>query len=158
MFLVHQASVLLIVLTELVKNLVCYSFLPAFSKTHTLPRSISSMGDDGDIFSLGGELLVLEGALLPLPVFICWLSLLVCCSSRDWTLLLPSALQRKQDLTVYLLNTSFKEIYHEINYKSIWIGTQKLYYLVFLTAMLLLSFSRRYSPVSWLTMRIHSFI
>lgn len=124
----------------------------------TLPRSISSIGDDGDIFSLGGELLVLDGALLPLPVFICWLSLLVCCSSRDWILLLPSALQGKENMTVYILKLSFKGIYHEINDKSIWLWTQKCYYLVFLTAMLLLSFSRRYSPVSWLTMRIHSFI
>lgn len=56
---------------------------------------MSSMGDVGNIFSLGGE--VLEPVwvlllLLLLLLFICWLRRLVCCSRRDWILLLPSAL------------------------------------------------------------------
>jgi hypothetical protein len=59
-----------------------------------IPLSMSSMGEAGDIFSLGGELLEPAGVLLLLLtlVFICWLRRLVCCSIRDWILLLPSAL------------------------------------------------------------------
>lgn len=60
-----------------------------------LPLSMSSMGDAGDVFSLGGELLELADdllLLLLLLLFICWLRRLVCCSRREWILLLPSAL------------------------------------------------------------------
>lgn len=61
----------------------------------TSPRSMSSIGDAGEVFSFGGELLELVEDLflsLLLLVFICWLRRLVCCSKRDWILLLPSAL------------------------------------------------------------------
>lgn len=37
-------------------------------------------------------LLVVGGGVLVVLVFSCWLRRLVCCSRRDWTLLLPSAL------------------------------------------------------------------
>lgn len=64
---------------------------------------MSSMGDGGDVFSLGGELLELVEVLLLLLLLLgvlvvvvllltCWLRRLVCCSRRDWILLLPSAL------------------------------------------------------------------
>lgn len=62
------------------------------------PLSMSSMGELGDVFSLGGELLEQEEdlllLLLLLLLFICWLRRLVCCSRREWILLLPSALRR----------------------------------------------------------------
>lgn len=61
---------------------------------------MSSMGEFGEAFPLGGEVLELGKdlllllLLLPLPLlFICWPRRLVCCSSREWILLLPSALQ-----------------------------------------------------------------
>lgn len=58
------------------------------------PLSMSSMGEVGDAFSLGGELLELvKDLLLLLLLFICWPRRLVCCSSREWILLLPSALK-----------------------------------------------------------------
>lgn len=59
------------------------------------PLSMSSMGGVGDTFSLGGELLELvkDLLLLLLLLFICWPRRLVCCSSREWILLLPSALK-----------------------------------------------------------------
>lgn len=70
--------------------------------TNMLPLSMSSMGEAGEVFSLGGELLELvEVLLLLLPLLllfvlllllICWLKRLVCCSRREWILLLPSAL------------------------------------------------------------------
>lgn len=62
----------------------------------TSPLSMSSMGDAGDVFSLGGELLELAEdllLLLLLLLLICWLKRLVCCSMREWILLLPSALE-----------------------------------------------------------------
>ena len=70
---------------------------PQPSKSPSLtPLSMSSMGDAGDVFSLGGEPLELVEVLLLLLVllllFICWLRRLVCCSMREWILLLPSAL------------------------------------------------------------------
>lgn len=58
---------------------------------------MSSMGEAGDNFSLAGELLELFGPFAPLPLFICWPSLVVCCSRRDWILLLPSALCSNTD-------------------------------------------------------------
>lgn len=71
-----------------------------------LPRSMSSMGDAGDVFSLGGELLELaELLLVPLPpllllvfVFTWWPMRLVCCSMREWILLLPSALENPKSM------------------------------------------------------------
>lgn len=63
---------------------------------------MSSMGEVGDAFSLGGELLelvkdllllLLLPLLLLLLLFICWPRRLVCCSIREWILLLPSALK-----------------------------------------------------------------
>lgn len=63
---------------------------------------MSSMGDAGGVFSLGGELLELAEVLLLLLLllFICWLRRLVCCSMREWILLLPSALE------IHMYNTS----------------------------------------------------
>lgn len=115
-----------------------------------VPLSMSSMGDAGDIFSLGGELLEPGVVLLPPlpPVFICWLSRLVCCSRRDWILLLPSALKHARASPQCSSYTQ----------RSSWGTLLPLSHLVFLTAMLLLSFSRRYSPVSWFTIRMHSFM
>lgn len=63
----------------------------------TAPLSMSSMGEFGEAFPLGGEVLELGKDLLPPPplllLFICWPRRLVCCSSREWILLLPSALR-----------------------------------------------------------------
>lgn len=182
-----------------------------------LPLSMSSMGDAG-CFSLGGELLELAEVLLLLPLlllFICWPRRLVCCSRREWILLLPSALE----MHMYI-STKIAQVFSE--FLSFWLKNKKqngisllvfhlkwictclsnecalrclstamvrekgvrcnkgwhpdwnqgccsyvhpptsllLFstHLVFFTAMLLLSFSSLYSPVSWFTMRMHSFM
>lgn len=52
----------------------------------SLPRSISSIGEDGNVFSFVGEFLTLFGTFVAFRICCC------CCSMRDWTLLLPSAL------------------------------------------------------------------
>lgn len=67
----------------------------------TAPLSMSSMGEFGEAFPLGGEVLELGKdllLLLLLLLFICWPRRLVCCSSREWILLLPSALQENRSL------------------------------------------------------------
>lgn len=55
----------------------------------SLPRSMSSIGEDRNIFSFGGEFLTLFGVLVACRICCC------CCSIRHWTLLLPSALRAK---------------------------------------------------------------
>lgn len=52
----------------------------------SLPRSMSSIGEDGNVFSFVGEFLTLFGTFVAFRICCC------CCSMRDWTLLLPSAL------------------------------------------------------------------
>lgn len=52
----------------------------------SLPRSISSIGEDGNVLSFDGEFLTLFATFVAFRICCC------CCSMRDWTLLLPSAL------------------------------------------------------------------
>lgn len=56
----------------------------------SLPRSMSSIGEEGNIFSFGGEFLTLFGTLF--GTLVAFRICCCCCSMRDWTLLLPSAL------------------------------------------------------------------
>lgn len=151
---------------------------------------MSSMGEFGEAFPLGGDVLELGRdllllLLLPPPpplLFICWPRRLVCCSSREWILLLPSALQTSKRIRnksmktealwdVILSHQRMLFLHHDRVYNSFAPNTIHLNrnkaachcsfhftHLVFFTAILLLSFSSLYSPVSWLTIRMHSFM
>lgn len=109
------------------------------------PLLMSSSWGSGEGLSFGdGEVLApTPGLMGARNTELGWLERIDCCSIRAWILLLPSALKHRKRVIPNHLNQ--------------WLEHYAWAYLVFLTWMLLLSFSSTNSPVSWLMMSTQSF-